>query len=87
MKSIIKYLSHADFVRVKQWQIIEAVNGTYTEQLRQLQENADLNAVIYGKIPCIYDDVYKFKKKWAFPAYASKCLCVDTDTGEILDPL
>lgn len=83
----VNYLSHTDFVKVLQWTLFEAVNGSYFEQLAQ--HDADIKATqeFYGFTPRgTYDDMRKFKRDWARYALYARQICVDVETGETYIP-
>ena len=72
----IKYLSHGDFVKVKQWTLFEAVDGDFLKQVRSLS---------YFRS----DRLKKAKliKEWKGAWENSKCICVDISSGETIFPL
>ena len=83
----VNYLSHTDFIMVLIWTLLEAVNGSYFDQLARYQADIQFTEEFYGFIPPgTYDDMRKFKREWARYALYARQICVDVETGETYIP-
>lgn len=78
------YLSHEDFLKVFQWELIEALEGSYADHLRSFALTLDA----WGHLPPrAYKERAQFVKEWSAPARHSRRVCVDIETGEVFIPL
>lgn len=83
----INYLSHPDFVKVIQWTLLEAVNGSYFEQLARHDANIQATKDFYGFLPRgAYDEKRNFQREWARYALYARHVCVDVETGDTYTP-
>lgn len=78
------FLSHEDFVKVFQWEIIEAVEGSYVDHLRSYALSLDAHGALP---PHVYKERVEFVKAWQAPARNSRRVCIDIETGEVFIPL
>lgn len=83
----IKYLNHNTFIRVIQWTLIEAVEGSYLHQYNKELSYIAETKRMYGYITKEHmRDLNELRAHWATPAYFSKFVCVDISTGEVYEP-
>lgn len=87
MNGTVKYLSHADFVKVKQWTLLETVEGKYFDQIKNYDESISASKDACGEIPFyLIAQKRKFISEWALPCLNSRFVCVDVTTGEVYIP-
>ena len=83
-ESEILYLAHEDFCKLSQWELIEALDGSFIDQLRAYEETLDAHGYLPTKV---YREREKFVRDWKAPARFSHRVCVDVETGEVHIPL
>ena len=82
----VNYLSHVDFVKVLQWTLLEALNGSYFDQLAKFDADIKSTQEIHGFVPKkAYEEKRKFQREWSVYALYARHTCVDVETGEVYD--
>lgn len=80
-------ISHADFIKIRQWLLLEAVHGTYLEQMAREYRFIQETKALYGFVPhSAYNEIKDLRKHWARPALLSRKYCIDVETGELYEP-
>ena len=83
----VKYVSHADFIKVRLYEIECDLFGTFPQRVRQFDNDIKAHIDVYGSCPKeIIQEKVKYITEWRAAWRNTGYILVDVTTGEVMLP-